>query len=253
MPEVGNVKYIDAYRRAADLYTPTRFEFRVDNIPSGLNTVVQGDFSKEFQFSVETVFFPGRNISSEPIKLAGPVDEIPYEATYSGDLDLTVRVSDDFQEKLFFESWMDLIINQRTQNLAYPDTYRCDFSVTALNRSEKEIYQLKLTDGWPKSTGRVSVGQGLTNSIATMQLQLAFRRFFVTHVAPEAAPYIGNSISNPFIKDKINQGRNNGADVSIGTTEERVKDELNRNYQFFKDALLDPAKAQRDYDAYHNR
>ena len=79
--EGGSVPYKEAYARAAQLYTPTRFEFRLDTFPSGLVVVPRNRFSRDFQFNIESVFFPSRNISSEPIKIAGPVDEIPYETT----------------------------------------------------------------------------------------------------------------------------------------------------------------------------
>ena len=164
----GSNNYYDVKSLAGSLYRPTRYEFYIPELPSLIHSSIsQFDFRKEIQFSVESVFFPSRNISSEPIKLAGPVDEIPYEATYSGDLDISIRVSGDFKEKVLFETWMDIILNQKTQNLNYPDNYRCDAIINGLNMKNETVFQTLLTEVWPKSVGRISVGQGLTDSIAT--------------------------------------------------------------------------------------
>lgn len=219
MPKpTASTNYSDVRSKAGRLYQPTRFEFHIPELPSLINQSINSiEFRRDFQFSLENVFFPGRNISSEPIKIAGPVDEIPYEATYSGDLDMTVRVSGDFKEKVLFETWQDIIINQKTQNLNYPDNYRCDAFIEALNLKNEKIYEIKLTDVWPKSVGRVSVGQGLFNSVATMQIQLAFRRYFVIYSDDRRnigdMPYGGKN--SRFIQDKITQLINEGADLTL--------------------------------------
>jgi len=210
----GSNNYCDVKSLAGSLYRPTRYEFYIPELPSLINsTIGEFDFRKEIQFSVESVFFPSRNISSEPIKLAGPVDEIPYEATYSGDLDISIRVSGDFKEKILFETWMDIIINQKTQNLNYPDNYRCDAVINGLNMKNETVFQTLLTQVWPKSVGRISVGQGLTDSIATMQLQLAYRRYFITYsedVRNIGEPTIAWNKNASFIIDKINHSRRYG-------------------------------------------
>ena len=190
MPEVSpSTSYFNASKYATSLFRPTRYEFYIPQLPS-LGTPGGGsffglqnptDFRQEMQFSTENVFFPSRNISSEPIKVAGPVEEIPYEATYGQDLDVTLRVSEGFRERLIFETWMNTVQNLKTQNLNYPKNYRCEAYIIGMNINNEKTYEVKLTDVWPKSIGRVNVSQGSFNSIATMPIQLAFRRYFVTY------------------------------------------------------------------------
>ena len=169
---------------ATRLYKPTKFRFTIPQLPLRLSNKSSlfgspSEIDSQLQFSTESVFFPSRNIASEPQKIAGPVDEIPYESTYSGDLDIAMRVSGDFRERMFFETWMDSTVNRITQEFQYPDSYRCEAFISAEVDDGKELFRVRLTEVWPKSLGRVSVGQGLTDSIATMQVQLAFRRYFV--------------------------------------------------------------------------
>lgn len=208
---VGVTKYNDIYRQT-DLYRPTRFEFRVDELPFKLRQSDITGFEKSFQFSVENVYFPGRNIASETLKLAGPVDEIPYESVYSGDLDITAKVSTDFREKALFESWMDIIVNQRTQNLAFPGDYRCNATIEALNMNDEKVYEIKLTEVWPKTVGRVSVGQGLVNSYATMQIGLAFRKYVVVYA--DKQEYHGDP-QHKMIVDKFYEARKYGQEENV--------------------------------------
>ena len=236
MPKpTASTNYNDVRSKAGRLYQPTRFEFHIPELPLLIHrSLGANEFRRDFQFSLENVFFPGRNISSEPIKIAGPVDEIPYEATYSGDLDMTVRVSGDFKEKNVFETWQDIIINQRTQNLNYPDNYRCRAIIEALNLQNEKIYEIALTEVWPKSVGRISVGQGLFNSVATMQIQLAFRRYYVTY--SDDIRTIGDPVNTgtrsttnaDFMSDKINSSINQGADfpspIKVQETFEELED-----------------------------
>ncbi len=207
LPSDNIDSYFNEYQRAGALYRPTRFQFYIPQLPFKLG-VVSTDFRKDFQFALDTVFFPGRNISSEPLKIAGPIEEIPYEATYSGDLDLGVRLSGDFKEKALFESWMDLVLNQRTQDLQYPDAYRCDAFVHGLDLKNQTTYILKLVDVWPKSVARVTAGQGLMNSVANMQIQLGWRRYYPIYL--EKTTYHGPQLAN-FVKDKVTALRNQGA------------------------------------------
>ena len=177
MPFIEPSKYIAL---SSNLYRPTRFFFKINGLPEKLGLGSVRDFQTEIFFSTESVFFPSRNIASEPYKVAGPVDEIPYESTYSGDLDVTMRVSTNFKERDFMEQWMNLVISQTTQELQYPDSYRCDAEIEAYTLKEDfSPYSVRLTDVWPKGVGRVTVGQGLTDSFATMQVQLAFRRYYI--------------------------------------------------------------------------
>lgn len=236
---------------AANLYRPTKFSLTIDTLPEKINPIGINpfQFNRSFNFDVQDVFFPSRNISSEPIKLAGPVDEIPYEATYSGDLDVTLRVSNDFKERIIFETWMDIVINQKTQNLAYPDSYRCDATISALGLDDTILYEIKLTDVWPKSVGRISVGQGNTDTIATMQLSLAWRKYIITYLRKNSHAYFGD-VRNPMIGDKLNNTRSYGGMYGIQTVneseaEDKIKNTIKENIADIRDnwtARLEYAK-----------
>jgi len=183
---------------AAQMYKPSRFRLEIPELPylAGYGPNKGGNPSEvdtQMIFSVENVFFPSRNISSEPFKTAGPVSEVAYESTYSGDLDITMRLSGDFIERQYFERWMDATVNRTTQEFSYPDSYQCEAFLHAQDYKGKDLYVVRLTEVWPKGIGQVSVGQGLTDTIATMQVQLSFRRYFVDE-PPTSNPPSANEV-----------------------------------------------------------
>ena len=142
---------------------------------------------------------------------------------------------------------MDIVINQKTQNLAYPDSYRCDATISALGLDDTILYELKLTDVWPKTVGRISVGQGNTDTIATMQLSLAWRKYIITYMKNNV--YFGD-VKNPMISDKLNQTRSYGGMYGLLTTNEseaadKIKNTIKENIADIRDnwtARLEYAK-----------
>lgn len=210
----------EALGLAARLYRPTKFRMEIPRLPLLVAQPNAGNLTygtraaatsidTTLQFSTETVYFPGRNISSEPQKIAGPVDEIPYESTYSGDLDVAMRVSGNFTERTLFENWMNVVVHPVTQEFQYPDEYRCEIIITALTNEEKPIYSVVLTDAWPKTVGRVTVGQGQTDSVALMQVGLAFRKYVVE------LPNEVNAVPKPFMDRLRSTGPRNAEEASF--------------------------------------
>jgi len=213
----------EALSLAARLYRPTKFRMEIPRLPLLL---AQNDgirpsapsIDTTLQFSTETVYFPGRNISSEPQKIAGPVDEIPYESTYSGDLDVAMRVSGDFTERKLFENWMNIVVDPIKQEFQYPDDYRCEIIITALTNEENPIYTIVLTDAWPKTVGRVTVGQGQTDSVALMQVGLAFRKYVVEKSFKERLETTGPRNADEASSDinPVEAGRSSGLNAFPG-------------------------------------
>ena len=59
----GSNNYFDVKSLAGSLYRTTRYEFYIPKLPELIHSSIsQFDFRKDIQFSVESVFFPSRNI-----------------------------------------------------------------------------------------------------------------------------------------------------------------------------------------------
>ena len=116
------------------ILSPSRFDVYIGGAASGIITDVASRQSatrqtlsvealRRLSESCESVNFPGRSLSSQPNRISGPVREMPYESLYSGDLDITFRVGGDMFERQYFEEWMDIIVDHKSNRLNYYDNY----------------------------------------------------------------------------------------------------------------------------------
>lgn len=69
------------------------------------------NINETFRFRCEVTQLPGRTISTTDDQAYGPITKFAYETGYQ-DLDMQIIASEDFRERVFFEVWMENIINQ---------------------------------------------------------------------------------------------------------------------------------------------
>jgi len=86
------------------------------------------------------------------------VDDMPYEVSYSGDVEATFKVAGDYFERNFFDAWQNTIIDPKTNNLGYKDSYSCEIEITQLDLQDQPIYHLVLEDAFPKVVGPIELG-----------------------------------------------------------------------------------------------
>lgn len=132
--------------------------------------------------SCESVNFPGRSFSSQPNRISGPVREMPYESLYSGDLDMTFRVGGDMFERQYFEEWMDIIVDHKSNRLNYYDNYVRDIYLTQLNLKDEIVHQVKIKECYPKTLNPVERSQTTTDETLKQSLSFAFREYEVLDV-----------------------------------------------------------------------
>lgn len=80
---------------------------RVPHFMVGINGPIPSPV--EMRLRIETVSFPGRQINSFEYRSYGPPYKIGYAEQY-GEVSMSILLSPNFQEKLFFQRWQDLIV-----------------------------------------------------------------------------------------------------------------------------------------------
>jgi hypothetical protein len=80
-----------------------------------------------FNFRCEKAEFPGRTIATTDDTFSGPTLKLPYDMTYN-DITLSIICSEDMQERLFFEKWMDLIVKPASQSDAGTIAYHSEYA-----------------------------------------------------------------------------------------------------------------------------
>lgn len=79
---------------------------------------LSSDINNTFKFRCEATEFPGKTISTSESISTGPVTKHAYETAY-GDLNLTIIAAEDMRERIFFEVWMENIVNNTTLSRGY--------------------------------------------------------------------------------------------------------------------------------------
>jgi len=90
--------------------------------------VGETDMERDMMARVSTAALPGRTISTAEYKIYGPVQKIPYGATYT-DASMNILLSEDMREKEYFEKWQERIagtnafgLGRAKHNVEYYDT-----------------------------------------------------------------------------------------------------------------------------------
>ena len=188
------------------ILSPSRFDVYIGGAASGIITDVASrqnatrqtlsvEALRRLSESCESVNFPGRSLSSQPNRISGPVREMPYESLYSGDLDMTFRVGGDMFERQYFEEWMDIIVDHKSNRLNYYDNYVRDIYLSQLNMKDQIVHQVIVKECYPKTLNPIERSQASTDETLKQSLSFAFREYEVidTTISPDLMFQIKNA------------------------------------------------------------
>ena len=136
--------------------------------------------------SCESCAMPGKTIATQEIKYHGPVYEMPYEESFSGDMDAVFKISGDMFERKIFEEWQSKIINPKTHNLGYLDEYSTEIEITQLDHRDKPIYRIVLEDAWPKTIGPIEYGDEKAGEINKQTISFSYRKWKEKDITQES-------------------------------------------------------------------
>jgi hypothetical protein len=153
---------------STELARASRFDVFIP-IPLGLTQLIKT--SRNLHFRCHAAQLPSRTFATTQQKIYGPVEDYPYQNTYNDSV-LTFMVSDDMSEKIFFDSWMDLINPLYTYNFKYKGDYAVPVTVNQYNVSNELSYSINLIDAYPVSVNQLDLEW---NSQERHQLVVAFK------------------------------------------------------------------------------
>jgi len=120
------------------------------------NTIVN-----RLRIMAETAAMPPKSLATSEKNIYGPVFQIPYRSTFV-EVAINFILTDSMEEKKFFDSWQNFILDPVTGNLNYHSDYVCDltiskFSTSAVDFNDPPTYKIKLIDAWPSIVGEVGL------------------------------------------------------------------------------------------------
>ena len=133
------------------------------------------------RFQPETITLPSRGIATVTEQYYGPPREVPVGLLYQSSVVLTFPVSDDQNERTFFEQWMDILVNPHSQ-LANPykdasSTLYGSMTINTLTSSDKISSTYTFKEVYPKEIMPTNLGQNMMNDYTRLTVSMEYRSY----------------------------------------------------------------------------
>ena len=171
--------------------------------------------SSEMELRVQSVTMPGKNITTTPNDNAyGPSYEMANGISYAEEIEVTYILDSDHRVREFFNNWQDKIVNPVTYDLNYYDDYVGEMTIYQLDQNDNNASAVKVHEVFPKSVGPIQYSMESGNSILTVSVMMAFKKWtpiVVNYNGTSGASWIDNS-SNllPWTEVAANQSGQEG-------------------------------------------
>ena len=140
-----------------DLARASRFDVTV---PVPYYMLTQYDNAKQLQMRCEATELPGRTFMTAERKMgSAPIQKMPYYSQYN-DISLTFIVSDDMAEKIFFDTWMEVINPTTNFNFKYQSDYAVDLSINQYDVTNNLTYVSTLVNAYPVAVNQLDMNWG---------------------------------------------------------------------------------------------
>lgn len=137
-----------------DVARTSRFDV---NIATPLVLIPYVSTAKNLTYRCDSAQLPGRTFATAEQKIgSNPVEKYPYLTTYN-DIDLTFILTDDMNEKVFFDNWMELINPSYSFNYQYKSEYATVITINQYDVTNTLTYQVDLFDAYPISINQLDL------------------------------------------------------------------------------------------------
>ena len=137
-----------------DVARTSRFDV---NIATPLVLIPYVSTAKNLTYRCDSAQLPGRTFATAEQKIgSNPVEKYPYLTTYN-DIDLTFILTDDMNEKVFFDNWMELINPSYSFNYQYKSNYATVITINQYDVTNTLTYQVDLFDAYPISINQLDL------------------------------------------------------------------------------------------------
>ena len=156
-----------------DAARPSRFDVTIP-IPLSLSFYISS--ARNLTYRCESAQLPGRTFETTDKKLgSAPVEKFPYHTNYQ-QAQMTFIVSDDMNEKIFFDSWMELINPTTDYNFQYKSNYAVDISINQYDVSNNLTYAGVLEEAFPIDINQLDLDWS-TDSYHKLTVVFAYRQW----------------------------------------------------------------------------
>lgn len=137
-----------------DVARPSRFDVTIP-IPLSLGFYISS--ARNLTYRCESAQLPGRAFETAYKKMgSAPVERFPYLTMYQ-ESTFTFIVSDDMNEKIFFDAWMELMNPTTDFNFQYKSNYAVDISINQYDVQGNLTYAGVLQEAFPVDVNQLDM------------------------------------------------------------------------------------------------
>jgi hypothetical protein len=174
---------LNAYRATvADGFAKVcRFGVRLGR-PALMTASIVNSMLRDMTLLCEAAEYSGKGLQTVDARYYGPQQKFPFNIQFN-DLNLTILMRRDMQERLFFDYWMNLINPSNSYDFNYRDDYSCPVEIFAFDETGEAVYYQKLDKAYPI---QVSPTQTMMadDQIARLTVTLTFVRWLTDDEPP---------------------------------------------------------------------
>ena len=153
-----------------DVARPNRFKVSF-HPPAGLAA------DRNIDLVTESITMPGQNIRSVPDDLRfGPAREQAQGVTY-GPFTATFICTTGLPEKVFFESWQDLVFNKGANEwqVKFYNDYYGSITISQLDKLDNPLYVMTVHEAYPKTINEQQYSLGSNDAHQTITVEFTYR------------------------------------------------------------------------------
>jgi len=137
-----------------DVARPNKFDVE---IPVPITLIPFRGMSRILKMRCENAELPSRTFATADRKIgSNPVEKFPYQPTYN-DTTLTFIVSDDMNERIFFDTWQEFINPTYSFNFTYKTDYVSNITINQYDVENDKSYSVTLIDAYPISVNQLDL------------------------------------------------------------------------------------------------
>lgn len=178
-----------------DLARPAKFDVTIP-IPLAMASYITT--GRNLSMRCESVDMPGRTFDTVNRKMGTmPTEKMPTQTIYN-ESTFTFIVSDNMNEKIFFDAWMELINPSTDFNFQYKANYAVDISINQYDVTNNLTYAAVLKDAYPMMVNQLDMEWG-SDGYHKLAVQFSYRQWNNNTVSA-----FGQSIKNAALNGLLN-------------------------------------------------
>lgn len=156
---------ISAYNILANtLARRNRFRIQINNVQER-TTIFDNCFS---------VSIPERRFTEMKKRYFGLPFGVPTDHKYADSINIKFYCSQEFDEKIYFENWMNLVYNKPSGRFAYKDDYTANMLITPLTISDTFYKRIELSEIYPVNLNAMQYDFSDMNTVQIITVDLCF-------------------------------------------------------------------------------